>query len=62
MSAPAPVDEYRTDSSPYGVQAMAGGVREWCVDWFDEGARLKNLRGGAWNGPEAFCRCAAVDS
>lgn len=60
-NAPAPVDQHHADMSPYGVMTMAGGVREWCADWFDESARLKNLRGGAWNGPEAFCRATACD-
>jgi serine/threonine-protein kinase len=33
---PEPIGGFARDESPYGVRAMAGGVREWCAD--DHGA------------------------
>jgi len=32
----APVGHYAGDQSPYGVSDMAGNVREWVADWYDE--------------------------
>ncbi len=46
---PEPVGAIPSDCSPYGVRDMAGGVREWCADWFDETRELKVVRGGAWD-------------
>ncbi|HAF60994.1 MAG TPA: hypothetical protein DCK95_01550 [Anaerolineaceae bacterium] len=31
-----PVDAYPKGASPYGVLDMAGNVREWVFDWYDE--------------------------
>jgi formylglycine-generating enzyme required for sulfatase activity len=59
-----PVDRYPLGASPYGVLNMAGNVREWVADWFDEkyyfsspyenptGAETgteRSLRGGAYD-------------
>ncbi len=32
--APAAVEDYPIDESPYGARGLAGGVRDWCVDVF----------------------------
>jgi serine/threonine-protein kinase len=49
------------DVSPYGVVALAGGVREWCADWFDSSRRERAVRGGsqAQRGFEQFFRGAS---
>jgi serine/threonine-protein kinase len=46
---PEPVGSFPADESPYGVRDLAGTIREWCADWFDEGAGTRVLRGGSWN-------------
>jgi eukaryotic-like serine/threonine-protein kinase len=49
LPRPEPVGTFPKDASPYGVQDMAGSMRQWCADWFDEGRGLRAVRGGAWN-------------
>ena len=59
----APVGHYAGDKSPYGAYDMAGNVREWVADWYDENyyknSPTRNppgpasgeqavLRGGGW--------------
>ena len=59
----APVGHYAGDQSPYGAYDMAGNVREWVADWYDESyykhSPTRNppgpasgeqavLRGGGW--------------
>lgn len=56
LPQPETVGAFLHDCSPYGVQDMAGGVREWCADWFDETRGLKVVRGGAWDLGESYTR------
>lgn len=61
---PLPVTRYPLGASPYGVLNMAGNVREWVADWFDNRYYLeapyenpagpetgieRSLRGGAYD-------------
>jgi formylglycine-generating enzyme required for sulfatase activity len=61
---PLPVSRYPLGASPYGVLNMAGNVREWVADWFDnkyylsspyenptgpETGTERSLRGGAYD-------------
>ena len=55
--APEPIGAYaETDSSPYGVGDMAGGVGEWCDGWFDDEMTLRPVRGGSWAQPAHYTR------
>jgi serine/threonine-protein kinase len=56
---PEPVGAFPADESPYGVRDLAGTIREWTSDWFNEGQGLRAVRGGSWNlvVPRHF-RCA----
>ncbi len=56
---PEPIKSFPEDISPYGVRDMAGGVREWCDDWYNEAQGLRVLRGGAWVDTERYMRCAS---
>ncbi|HEV8322183.1 MAG TPA: SUMF1/EgtB/PvdO family nonheme iron enzyme [Myxococcota bacterium] len=53
---PEPVGSFAVDCSPYGVRDLAGGVREWCDDWFDDGRTLRVTRGGGFFSAENSCR------
>ncbi|MBN1419205.1 MAG: SUMF1/EgtB/PvdO family nonheme iron enzyme [Planctomycetes bacterium] len=55
---PEPVGAFPIDESPYGVRDMAGSIRDWCEDWYQEG-RSRVCRGGSWSfrDPRSF-RCA----
>ncbi|MFO0588998.1 MAG: SUMF1/EgtB/PvdO family nonheme iron enzyme [Polyangiaceae bacterium] len=34
----APIEDYATDESPYGIRGLAGNVRDWCAEvWTPEG-------------------------
>ena len=54
---PKPVGSFPTDTSPYGVQDLAGGVREWVDGWIEKG--LRSARGGAFNHYAFLCRAAS---
>ncbi len=64
VRAAPPVGSFPLGASPYGALDMAGGVWEWCADWYDAAyferasdrdpsgpplGRLKVARGGAWS-------------
>ena len=37
----APIADFTTDESPYGVRGLAGNVRDWCVDlWTPDGPEV----------------------
>ena len=69
-----PVGSYPEGESPYGVQDMAGNVREWVHDWYSEDyygsapiqnprgpetGILKVIRGGSWHSFENDIRSTA---
>jgi len=69
----APVGNYQTGASPYGVCDMAGNVWEWVTDWYGEdyyasnsrsnpqgpdAGKMKVVKGGSWNNREHNQRCA----
>ncbi len=52
---PEPVGAFETAQSVYGMRDAAGGVWDWTDSWFDEGRRLRALRGGGWfNAPRVL--------
>lgn len=53
---PKAVGRFVTDTSPYGVQDLAGGVREWVDGWFEANQRV--IRGGAFSLYGFACRAA----
>jgi formylglycine-generating enzyme required for sulfatase activity len=69
----APVGSYPQGTSPYGLQDMAGNVRECCSDWYDsdyyknapknnpagpEGGTFRVIRGGGLDFYVRSLRCA----
>lgn len=64
--APAPAGAYADCVGPYGVLDLAGGVQEWCSDWYQDtydakgttGARRVS-RGGEWMNSAVAVRAAS---
>ncbi|MCS7010639.1 MAG: formylglycine-generating enzyme family protein [Anaerolineales bacterium] len=71
-----PVGKYPSGVSPYGIYDLAGNVREWVADWYDEkyydrsparnpqgpsSGSQRVLRGGSWNVVEYVVRSALRD-
>lgn len=70
----AAVGSFEHDKSPYQIYDMAGNVREWVQDWYDEHyyrrapnrnpkgpeqGDMKTLRGGSWNDSAVSGRTSA---
>ena len=68
----APVGNYPTGASPYGVFDMGGNVWEWVADWFSESYYYRSpsqnptgpevgsrrvVRGGSWANGAQLARC-----
>lgn len=68
------VGSFERDKSPYQIYDMAGNVREWVQDWYDEHyyrhapdrnpkgpdqGEMKTLRGGSWNDSAVSGRTSA---
>ncbi len=52
------VNAFPQDLGPFGTLGMAGGVREWCEDWFNPQANEKLTKGGSWLDSEPLCHSA----
>jgi formylglycine-generating enzyme required for sulfatase activity len=70
----AVVGSFEQDKSPFQIYDMAGNVREWVQDWYDEHyykhapgrnpkgpdqGEMKTLRGGSWNDSAVSGRTSA---
>ena len=78
VAAPTPVGVYPDGTSPYGVLDMAGNVAEWTASFIGnypeskggdviasqvaEYGRYRVVRGGCWQDPTRFSRCASRGS
>ena len=51
MPPPAAVDAYPSGASPFGVESMVGGVREWTDVYTDAHTSRAVLRGGSYWSP-----------
>jgi len=54
-----PVGIFPKGGSPEGVLDLAGNVREWCEDWYDEKQSGRVVRGGSFGYDVDDLRCAA---
>ncbi len=53
-----PVGSFEGGKSPFGVYDMAGNAWEWVDGWYDEGKKLRMLKGGSWVSPLESLRVA----
>jgi len=59
---PEPVGAFPTATSVYGVVDATGGMWEWTGSWFDHRRASRVVRGGSWNNPTQYLRCAMRSS
>ncbi|HLG21177.1 MAG TPA: SUMF1/EgtB/PvdO family nonheme iron enzyme [Candidatus Manganitrophaceae bacterium] len=74
FSRTARVGSFEKDKSPFNLYDVAGNVREWVQDWYEEGyyqqapsanpkgpeqGEMKTLRGGSWNDAALSGRASA---
>ena len=77
-AVPAKVYTFASDVSPYGVEGLAGNVRDWCLDSWSPGAAVpldvlfgsatptateaRAIRGGSFSSPVRMSHLAARDA
>ncbi|MBI5637261.1 MAG: SUMF1/EgtB/PvdO family nonheme iron enzyme [Nitrospinae bacterium] len=54
-----PAGSIEAGKSPFGVYDMAGNAWEWVDGWYDEGKKLRMLKGGSWLSPWQSLRISA---
>ena len=54
-----PAGSVEAGKSPFGVYDMSGNAWEWVDGWYDEGKKLRMLKGGSWLTPSESLRVSA---